>query len=64
MFNQSAETKIIYNKNNRKLPLWVLKFLTYEQWFPLQFSNWRLANIVKKNVNYWPFQSSVKLPFM
>jgi hypothetical protein len=33
----------------------VLKFLTYEQWFALQFSNWRLANIIKKNVNYLAF---------
>jgi hypothetical protein len=33
----------------------VLKFLTYEQWFGLQFSNWRLAEIIKKNVNYLAF---------
>jgi hypothetical protein len=33
----------------------VLKFLTYEQWFALQFSNWRLAEIIKKNVHYLAF---------
>jgi hypothetical protein len=33
----------------------VLKFLTYKQWFALQFSNWRLAQIIKKNVHYLAF---------
>jgi hypothetical protein len=33
----------------------VLKFLTYKQWFALQFSNWRLAEIIKKNENYLAF---------
>jgi hypothetical protein len=33
----------------------MLKFLTYEQWFALQFSNWRLAEIIKKNINYLAF---------
>jgi hypothetical protein len=33
----------------------MLKFLTYEQWFTLQFSNWRLAEIIKKNINYLAF---------
>jgi hypothetical protein len=33
----------------------VIKFLTYEQWFTLQFSNLRLAQIIKKNVNYLAF---------
>jgi hypothetical protein len=33
----------------------VLKFLTYEQWFALQFLNWRLAEIIEKNVNYLAF---------
>jgi hypothetical protein len=41
----------------------VLKFLTYEQWFALQFSNWRLANIIKKNVNYLAFPKLHSIEF-
>jgi hypothetical protein len=41
----------------------VLKFLTYEQWFALQFSNWRLAEIIKKNVNYLAFPKLFRIEF-
>jgi hypothetical protein len=44
-----------FNSILKRIPvettLEVLKFLTYKQWFALQFSNWRLAEIIKKNVN-------------
>jgi hypothetical protein len=41
----------------------VLKFLTYKQWFALQFSNWRLAEIIKKNVNYLAFPKLYRISF-
>jgi hypothetical protein len=41
----------------------VLKFLTYKQWFALQFSNWRLAEIIKKNVNYLAFPKLRRIDF-
>jgi hypothetical protein len=48
-----------FNSILRRIPVEtifeVLKFLTYEQWFALQFSNWRLAEIIKKNENYLAF---------
>jgi hypothetical protein len=48
-----------FNSILKRIPvettLEVLKFLTYKQWFVLQFSNWRLAEIIKKNVHYLAF---------
>jgi hypothetical protein len=41
----------------------VLKFLTYKQWFSLQFSNWRLAEIIKKTVNYLAFPKFFSIRF-
>jgi hypothetical protein len=41
----------------------VLKFLTYEQWFSLQFSNWRLAEIIKKNENYLAYPKLHSIDF-
>jgi hypothetical protein len=48
-----------FNSILKRIPvettLEVLKFLTYKQWFALQFSNCRLAEIIKKNENYLAF---------
>jgi hypothetical protein len=41
----------------------VLGFLTYEQWFVLQFSNWRLAKIIKKNMNYLAYPKFFSIAF-
>jgi hypothetical protein len=56
-----------FNSIIKRIPvettLEVLKFLTYEQWFALQFSNWRLAEIIKKNVNYLAFPKLNRIDF-
>jgi hypothetical protein len=56
-----------FNSILKRIPvettLEVLKFLTYEQWFALQFSNWRLAEIIKKNVHYLAFPKLYSIDF-
>jgi hypothetical protein len=41
----------------------VLKFLTYEQWFSFQFSIFRLARIIDKNINYLAFPKLYSIEF-
>jgi hypothetical protein len=41
-----------------------LKFLTHEQWFPLQTSNSRLAGIINRNLNHLSFPSIYYIDFV
>jgi hypothetical protein len=56
-----------FNSILKRIPvettLEVIKFLTYKQWSALQFSNWRLAEIIKKNVNYLAFPKFHQIDF-
>jgi hypothetical protein len=42
----------------------VLAFLTYKQWFALQFSSFRLARIIDKNINYLAYPKLRRIAFL